>query len=132
MRKLRQTTTARTGEVRCCAKSAVAEPVRATHGATVNSRRSFFARMGAAIATIALAPELAFRAKLALPEVEKLDLESLCRQIYEIREARQRRNADMIEIWTSPKTPYEVEELRALGITYGCNQPHPINSWHLN
>lgn len=40
----------------------------------MNTRRSFFGRFGAAIATIALAPELAFRAKLALPEVESWTL----------------------------------------------------------
>lgn len=46
----------------------------------MSTRRKFFSRLGAAIATIALAPELAFRAKLALPEVEERTLTYACNQ----------------------------------------------------
>src|SRR4030095_12933 len=36
----------------------------------MNSRRSFFKRLAAVVAAVAIAPEIAFRTKLELPEVE--------------------------------------------------------------
>jgi hypothetical protein len=36
----------------------------------VNTRRSFFKRIAGLVAIVAIAPELAFRAKLALPAAE--------------------------------------------------------------
>lgn len=81
----------------------VAQDADSPHGATVNTRRSFFARMGAAIATIALAPELAFRAKLALPEVEKFWTQDQCHS-----------------------RSYNEGYLRAVGLTFASNQPFQI------
>jgi len=44
----------------------------------MNSRRSFFSRIAGAVATIALAPEIAFRAKLDVPKLKAFWVETEC------------------------------------------------------
>lgn len=60
------------------------------------TKRSFFRRFGAIIATIALAPEIAFNVKL--PIQPTLDLGELFDNVYAIMRAR--RSVDVIDIYT--------------------------------
>lgn len=52
------------------------------------SRRSFFKRAAAVVATLALAQEIAFGRQLAA-ELPKLDLEEMFRLIYQIKRKRE-------------------------------------------
>ena len=45
----------------------------------MNTRRGFFRRVAAVVAAVAIAPEIAFRTRLALPKADlKLDTEYCC------------------------------------------------------
>jgi hypothetical protein len=62
----------------------------------MQTRRSFFSRLGALVAVVAMAPEIAFSAKLDVQP--KLDLQQLMDNFYAI--VRARSNQPQIEIWT--------------------------------
>lgn len=62
----------------------------------MQSRRSFFARLGALVAVVAMAPEIAFSAKLDVQP--KLNLEELFERVYAI--ARSRLHQPAIDVFT--------------------------------
>ncbi len=62
----------------------------------MQTRRSFFSRLGALVAVVAMAPEIAFSARLDIQQ--KLNLEEFFQSVYAI--ARARSHQPQIDIFT--------------------------------
>jgi hypothetical protein len=77
----------------------------------MNSRRSFFKRIAAAVAVVALAPQLAFRQKLALPvvEVPAINMQELFDTLYGVQRNRMfMGNPETIDIFTDADTAKQI------------------------
>lgn len=101
------------------------------------NRRSFFRSIAKAAAIVALAPQIAFRAK-PLELVPHSDLEQLFEKAYELRQYQRetidiltdRATARKIEFmmkryYDENMVPYSADELVKTDLTYIANQPGP-------
>ena len=75
----------------------------------MNSRRSFFKRLAAVVAVVALAPEIAFSKRLELP---KLDLQKFISELYDLARSR-RGQAETIDILCDEQTAGDIRRCYA-------------------
>lgn len=78
------------------------------------TKRSFFRRFGAIIAAVALAPEIAFGAKLDLPTTPPLDLQEMIANVYSMLRAR--KVVDTMDIYTDRLGVAAIEQWAVMGV----------------
>lgn len=76
----------------------------------MNSRRSFFKRFAAAVAIVALAPQIAFKATLEKPAIQ-YEMDRLFQTLYEVKSTRP--HSDTIDIFTDRRTAGQIQDAMA-------------------